>query len=326
MDSGNNNNNSEKQPAGAQNPDALDTANIPPELLRNYTNLKKKQLELEKQLEDERKKNQSYEDERKRVKEEYATRNGPRAEEVTEHMKEIAKMIGNVNQLSAEWEAFNRGVLTDPSPLGQEVQAVQVACSRGFRQMQAELEKLKKRNGELEQTVALGVAMSNVDENAADLDGERGERRAIKAERRNKSLMQRDESAAARPVPEWAARFMGGYNGGAAEGRYIPPADQAAPIPQNRTVVARRSEPVQPPVQQQQQQKFQEPPAAAAPSRFARIPGYADRKANSMSTNADNAEFWRFTQDLMGSTDFTTGALATLAGKNFGGAVTPAAQ
>lgn len=240
-------------------------------------------------------------------------KHGPRAEEITAHMKEIAKLVGDVADLSPEWESMNKAILTDDMPLSQEMQAVQVSCSRGFRKLQTENAALLARNAELEQIAKTGNAMLSLETAGEE---ERAERRDLKARGRNTAaasgLMQKDTNVV-RNIPDWAARFV---DPSIAHGSYVPPTQRT----ETRGVTARLSEPAAAPitrlapVQQQQQPKQlesvqQQQQQISRPLR----PGMPDY-SNSMRNNPQNKELWNFLYDVTGNTDFTKGALATIAG------------
>jgi hypothetical protein len=277
----------------------------PEELVRHMAALKKKLMETAKNLADEQEKNQLFESKEKRQRDEYRAQTLPRAEEVLAHLQEIAKSEAQIEKLSDDWREFNKAYMTDPSSLGQEMQAVQVACSRGFRRMQTELKELKERNSKLEQLAQTGAAMLNIDE--TDFESERSERRDLKAGRRNASAAAAETPVVERaPKPEWVMRFSDSPANQA--GQYVPPADRRAVNAGRRTAAAAPvAEPAAPapPPQQPQQSGFR---------------NYVGRPNNSqsMSQNLQNHELYQFLQDKLHNTDHTSGALAPLAGMNFG--------
>lgn len=203
-------------------------------------------------------------------------------------------------------------ILTDPDQVSQEVQAVQVSCSRGFRQMQKELAESKARIAQLEQAGQEAAAMAAID---AGGEQERLERRDIKARSRNGGIMTADPAAApaVRNVPGWAQQFMQNSVG------HVAPRDRV----ENRTVQARMSLPAEPvvaPVQQQppvqhipqQQQKVVQQPVYQPPQQ--QRPAWYERTKNSMSQNPQNSEMFKFLHEVAQTTDFTKQALAPSAG------------
>jgi hypothetical protein len=195
-------------------------------------------------------------------------------------------------------------VLTDSSPLGQEMQAVQVACARGWRRQQEKIKELTDANNKLNELVKTGAAMLNIEETDFEED-QRSERRDLKAARRNA-----DAAAAAPkadvPRPDWVMRFASSSAANPnqyerpTERRNVAAAAAAAPSSAKKAAAAAPEAAVP----QQQQQQY---------SNYVGMPN----NSQSCSRNPQNSEFFGFLHSLMGKTDHTTGALAPLAGANF---------
>jgi len=296
-------------------------------LLRNVAMMKKKFMQQMQQLQD---KVNTLEAKDEQERAEYKAKNHARAEEITAHMKEIAKEIGGV-EISDNWADINKQMLTDPKLVSQEAQAVQVACSRGFRQMQQKVQKLEEENAVLRETTKVGFALSNVD--TVDED-ERHERRQGKLSRRhagegnNDSLMQPDPEAKIASLPQWAQNFVNPYY---ETGRYVPPSERrdlkAARTPAPAQTQQAQQQP--PPPSSTRAPRQQAPPqteqrdarmSRTQPQQPRLNPNYKGRPNNSksMSNNPDNHELYNFLIDVTSETDHTRGALAPLAGFDFG--------
>ena len=273
------------------------------DLVRNLAQIKKRMMEAEekaKQAEERAKEAETrakqFEDEKQREWDRYAEENGPRAEEVTAHLRDIAKAQG-VDVLSEDWAKFNKGILTSPDPLAKEMQAVQVSCSRGFRALQAENDRLKARNEELEKMADLAGKMSSIDNRASAEEQERLGRRDVKAAAQ-KAKRARQEQPQPREVPDWVQRFL--PRGASLEG-----------YAQRRSVQAKRSEPMDTSDHNDDVDEEEEEEAEQMQTRSVHA-NYVGRPRNnkSMARQGANREFWNFMKDKLPSTDFTTGALA----------------
>lgn len=213
-----------------------------------------------------------------------------------------------------------------PDMVSQEVQAVQVACSRGFRQMQARVKELEAQNAQLQSGLHEAANMSHIENAAIE---EREERRGVKAGRRNAGMMEPvqepvSHNSGTQALPAWAARFVGALNANP-NGGYVPPRDRV----ESRNVAARMSTPApttpaaqhaqRQEYQQQQQQKQapqpapvqkQQPVQQQQPQQQRPNKPWSHLTQKSMSNNPEQSELFSFLQDVMPTTDFGRFAMA----------------
>ena len=286
----------------------------PPDLVRNMAIIKKRLIEAEAKLAEVAVREKADEDAKKKAREDYAILHGPRAEEITAHMKEIAKEIGGVAALSKEWEEMNKQILTLPDPLSQEMQSVQVSASNGFRKLKAELAARDARIAELEAGALEAAAMAHIDPG----EDERLERRELKARGRTAAggggMMTPAQGVPERDIPDWAREFNQRAGVGNA---YVPPSQR-----ETRGVTARMSTPAPAqapatrpiPQKRQPQQQQQQPKQQQQQQQQQRSVPWAHRTKNSMRNDHESGEFWGFLADVTPNTDFAKGAMAPLQG------------
>jgi hypothetical protein len=280
----------------------LPPGSVPTELVQKLALMKKQLLAQEEQLVQKEKDKEALAKEKealaKRVaeqdardaaaREEFAKIAKPGADEVIALMEEVAKEEG-LTGLSDDFKSVTTSMMTDPSPLGRQMQAAQIACARKIKKQAGEIVALRAKYTELESAARVTTEMAHV----ADSEAERSERRDLKAARRatGSGLMQDDtvEDTASRPLstrPSWVQQFQG-INTATS---YVLPVHRAAPapVPEARTVTAGRNT------------------APAAPARA--VPG-----GNDMASL--NPEFWRLLTENTQHAPIDRGANFHLAGK-----------
>ncbi len=331
--------------AAAETKEKDPTTNLSPEeIIKNSVAIKKRIAELENAAKDaenarleaeERAKKadavaKKYQDAEDKARKEYAEKHAADAEEVTAHMLEILAEQGmDPSEITDEWKAANKAMLTSDDTIGRQAQAVQVSCSRGYRAMKQRLAELEARNGDLEKAVQLGQAVLDVEED----DLERHERRDLKAAARNTAaaapagMMEADTAAVVEP-PKWLLAMTGGDRSLNAPYR-TPSFAGAGQPPQQRQLTAASAASVQQPAQRQaaapaprQKKSVAAAAAAAQPQQQQQQQGPRPLRSgypvneHSMRNSEWNRALWDFTKQLVPTTS-TNNALAPIAGADF---------
>jgi hypothetical protein len=268
--------------------------------------LARQQVEMSQRLEKERlekeelaKRLAAFDARAKAEREEHARLSKPSADEVITYMSDVAKNTGIV-PMSEDCKQLVGDMMTDASPIGREVQAVQIACARNGKKLALELEELRTKYNKLEEAARVATDMAGV----AD-DAERSERRDLKAGRRaagaGASIMQDDntteDATGSRPLssrPSWAQRFHT-MNYGNEYGYAAAPA-ASAPVPQVRQLNAGRNT-------GSASATEQSPLLQGAPS------------ANNMASR--NQEFWKHMVENYHDVSLDGGAMYQMAGRHF---------